>query len=152
MSNIKGTQSRIVMTVICKCLAEYFYETLWVLTPSWNSLISNIIHYKFDVCSLFCYVLLYVHSSFAIILMEKRELVALLFCLPGISWLLCDSSSQCHWFVCSLWLWYFLIILPFFNISQQHVKYNHTLSWSLDVSNNALFVILNNILFVNRRA
>ena len=29
-------------------------------------------------CSMFCYVLLYVHSSFAIILIEKRELVALL--------------------------------------------------------------------------
>ena len=32
-------------------------------------------------------------------------------CLPGVSWLLCDSSSWCHGFVCSLWLWYFLIIL-----------------------------------------
>ena len=29
-------------------------------------------------CSMFCYVLLYVHSSFAILLMVKRELVALL--------------------------------------------------------------------------
>ena len=29
-------------------------------------------------CSLFCYTLLYVHSSIAIILMGKRELVALL--------------------------------------------------------------------------
>ena len=32
-------------------------------------------------------------------------------CLPGVSWLFCGSSSQCHRFVCSLWLWYFLIIL-----------------------------------------
>ena len=30
-------------------------------------------------CSMFCCALLCVHSSFAIILMEKRELVALLF-------------------------------------------------------------------------
>ena len=29
-------------------------------------------------CSMFCYALLYVHSSFAVVLMEKRELVALL--------------------------------------------------------------------------
>ena len=29
-------------------------------------------------CSMFCYMLLYVHSSIAIILMGKRELVALL--------------------------------------------------------------------------
>ena len=35
-------------------------------------------------CSMFCCTLLYVHSSFAIILMEKRELVALL----SLSWFL----------------------------------------------------------------
>ena len=29
-------------------------------------------------CSMFCYLLLYVHSSFAIILMGKKELVVLL--------------------------------------------------------------------------
>ena len=35
-------------------------------------------------CSMFCCTLLYVHSSFAIILMGKRELVALLSkCLPS---------------------------------------------------------------------
>ena len=28
-----------------------------------------------------------------------------------VSWLLCGSYSWCHGFVCSLWLWYFLIIL-----------------------------------------
>ena len=36
-------------------------------------------------CSMFCCTLLYVHSSIAIILMGKRELVALLNCLSGIS-------------------------------------------------------------------
>ena len=35
--------------------------------------------------SMFCCALLYVHSSFAITLMGKRELVALLCCLPGVS-------------------------------------------------------------------
>ena len=34
-----------------------------------------------------------------------------LVCLSGVSWLLRGSSSRCHGFVCSLWLWYFLIIL-----------------------------------------
>ena len=42
-------------------------------------------------CSMFCSTLLYVHSSFAIILMEKRELVALLslssWCLVMVVWL-----------------------------------------------------------------
>ena len=36
-------------------------------------------------------------------------------CLPAVSWLLCGSSSRCHGFVCSLWLWYFLIILTIYN-------------------------------------
>ena len=39
-----------------------------------------------------------------------------LVCLPGVSWLLRGSSSQCHVFVCSLWLWYFLIILTYYYI------------------------------------
>ena len=42
-------------------------------------------------CSMFCCTLLYVHSSFAIILMGKRELVALLslpsWCLVIVVWL-----------------------------------------------------------------
>ena len=36
-------------------------------------------------CSMFCCTLLYVHSSIAIILMGKRELIALLICLPCVS-------------------------------------------------------------------
>ena len=31
--------------------------------------------------------------------------------LPGVWWLLCGSSSLYHGVVCSLWLWYFQIIL-----------------------------------------
>ena len=42
-------------------------------------------------CSMFCVTLLYVHSSIAIILMGKRELVALLnlssWCLMMVEWL-----------------------------------------------------------------
>ena len=37
-----------------------------------------------------------------------------LVCLPGVLWLLCGSSSRCHGFVFSLWLWYILIILTYF--------------------------------------
>ena len=55
----------------------------------------------------FC-LLLYVHSSFAIILMGRRELVAL-FSLS--SWCL---MIFCMALPCSLWLWYFLIILTIF--------------------------------------
>ena len=58
---------------------------------------------RFCNCSMFCCALFYVHSSFAIILMGERERRLLrLVCLPGVSRLLCGSSSRCHEFVCSL--------------------------------------------------
>ena len=37
-----------------------------------------------------------------------------LICLPGVWWWLSGSSSRCHGVVCSLWLWYFLIILTYY--------------------------------------
>ena len=37
-----------------------------------------------------------------------------LICLPGVLWGLSGSSSRCHGVVCSLWLWYFLIILTYY--------------------------------------
>ena len=50
-------------------------------------------------CSMFCCSLLYVHSSIAIILMEKRELVALLnlssWCLVMVEWLILAVPWGC---------------------------------------------------------
>ena len=50
-------------------------------------------------CSMFCCTLLYVHSSFAIILMGKRELVALLsltsWCLVMVVWLFLAVPRVC---------------------------------------------------------
>ena len=40
---------------------------------------------RFCNYSMFCCALLCVHSSYTIVLMGKKELVALLFCLPGVS-------------------------------------------------------------------
>ena len=37
-----------------------------------------------------------------------------LICLSGVSWWLSSFSLRCHGVVCSLWLWYFLIILTYF--------------------------------------
>ena len=42
-------------------------------------------------------------------------------CLPGVSWWLSGSSSRCHGVVCSLWLWYFLIILTYYFCYLQHI-------------------------------
>ena len=53
--------------------------------------------------SMFCCMLCYVHSSFAIILMGKRELVALLslssWCLVMVVWLFLVVPWICLWFV-----------------------------------------------------
>ena len=66
-------------------------------------------------CSMFCCTLLYVHSSIAIILMGKRELVALLnlssMCLVMVERLF---LARCYGVVCGLWLWYFLIIITYY--------------------------------------
>ena len=45
---------------------------------------------------------------------EREIWLLCLVCLSGVSWLLSGSSSWCHGFVCSLWLWYFLIIPTFY--------------------------------------
>ena len=54
-------------------------------------------------CSVFCCTLLYVHSSIAIILMGKRELVALLnlsyWCLVMVEWLFLAVPRGCLRFV-----------------------------------------------------
>ena len=50
-------------------------------------------------CSMFCYTLLYVHSSIAIILMGKREPVALFnlssWCLVVVGWLFLAVPWEC---------------------------------------------------------
>ena len=56
----------------------------------------------FCSCSVFCCVLLCVHSAFAIILFEMEGLVALVSLSSCVSWLVCCSSSRYHGFVCSL--------------------------------------------------
>ena len=72
-------------------------------------------------CSMFCCRLLYVHSSFAIILMRKGELIALLclssWCLVMVVWLFLAEP----WVCLRLWLWYFLIILTYY--FRRKIKY-----------------------------
>ena len=65
-------------------------------------------------CSMFCCALLYVHSCSANILMGKRGLAAFFclssWCLVIVEWLFLTMPQV----VCSLWLWYFLIIITYF--------------------------------------
>ena len=69
------------------------FDVLFIVTPIVG--VSN--------CSMFCCTLLYVHSSFAIILMGIRELVALLslssYLFVIIVWLFLSMTSGCLQFV-----------------------------------------------------
>ena len=65
--------------------------------------------------SWFCYVVLSVLSSFAIILMGKMSSLLYLYCLPDVLWLWVFGgfSSWCLGLVCSVRLRHFLVILTF---------------------------------------
>ena len=75
------------------CLLTFFIDFLLIVTP-----IVRVCN-----CSMFCCMLLYVHSSIAIILMGKRELVALLYlsswCLVMVELLFLAVPWGCLWFV-----------------------------------------------------
>ena len=84
----------------CGSVVMVVVDLLFIVTP-----IVGVCNY-----SMFCCTLLYVHSSFAIILMGKRELVALLglssWCLVIGVWLFLAVPWVC--------LQYFLIILTYY--------------------------------------
>ena len=77
-------------------MRDLLFWIFLLLSESWLLKITKIIFILFNVLltlilSLFCYALFCVHSSFAIVLMGKRELVALLslssWCLVIVVWL-----------------------------------------------------------------
>ena len=61
---------------------------------------------------------------------ESESWLLCLVCLPGVSWLLCGYSSQCHGFVCSLWLWYLLTIFGCHTCEQRWLWRVCTFAWS----------------------
>ena len=76
-----------------KAMVLLFFYLLLIVTPIVG----------FCMSSMFCCVLVYIHSSFAIILMGKRELVTLLslssWCLVIAVWLFLVVSCVCLQFV-----------------------------------------------------
>ena len=74
-------------------------------------------------CSMFCCTLLDVHTSIAIILMEKRELVALLYfsswCLVTVEWLFLAVPWGCLRFVIVVFLDH---TPPLFQIRQHYLQ------------------------------
>ena len=90
----------------------------WLLLPLWDSLIVlcfavGFCYWSMLCCALLC-VLLVLHSS----RWGRKSWLLCFVWLPGVSLLLCGSSSRWHvfdictltCFFCSLWLWYCLII------------------------------------------
>ena len=85
---------------------------------------------------MFCCMLLYVHSSIAIILMGKRELVALLglssWCLVMIEWLFLAVPRGCLRFV--------IVVFPdhthllFFSLSRVYVQNAYDRLWKKHVT------------------
>ena len=75
--------------------------------------------------SLFCYGLLCVHSSFAIILKRMRKLIALLLLSYRYYYKCSVALPQCAGgLVCSIRLWYFLMILTFWDIKEASQRLN----------------------------
>ena len=82
-----------------------------------------------------------------------------LICLPGVSWWLSGSSSRCQWVVCSLWLWYFLIILTYYFLFKRllsvtlvsHFYYTRQLISLVSVSKNSKWVWSGNTTITNCR-
>ena len=84
--------------MLCNSAADFLSKTHRL-----DSLLNVTPVVGFCNCSMFCCALLYVHSSFAIISMGKRELVALL-CLPSrclvtVVWLFLTMPRVCLQFV-----------------------------------------------------
>ena len=84
-------------------------------------------------CSMFCCTLLYVHSSIAIILMGKRELIALLnlssWCLVMVERLFLAVPRGCLQFVIVVFPDHtHLLFFTFCEIKFGHKKYSHPLN------------------------
>ena len=89
----------------------------WLLLPLQDSVI---VLYLVTLCPfLFCDHLI-----------GKRESWLLcLVCHPGVSWFLCGYFSQCHGFVCSLWLIYSLTIIGCHSCEQRWLLRVCTFDW-----------------------
>ena len=92
-------------------------------------------------CSMFCCTLLYVHSSIAIILMGKRDLIALLslssWCLVMVERFFLSVPRGCLWFV--------IVVFP----DHTHLLFlkpgMQTVAWHPNISNR--YITFDNLLF-----
>ena len=93
--------TQVILTAVrSKAVVLLLLTFCLLLLPLWESVI------------VLCFVVRYFMS---ILVLQsswwgRESWLLCLICLPGVSWWLSGSSSRCHGVVCSLWLWYFLII------------------------------------------
>ena len=101
-------------------------------------------------CSMFCYALLYVLFSFAIVLMEKRELVVLLSlsirCLVIVVWLFLAVLWGCLQFVIVVFPDHTYLLFLFADLTSYDMYFKHTKSRTR--SENVKFICFPFILFV----
>ena len=92
----------------------YFRETshMWKLNPPKNFWIYSICCFFWLSCSKTGSIGL--DKQFLSVKLWISSYPSVLTYLPGVLWWLSGSSSRCHGVVCSLWLWYFLIILTYY--------------------------------------
>ena len=102
------------------------------MVPSWaDQLLLQLSMEQIDTCSMFCCMLLYVHSSIAIILTGKREPIALLnlssWCLVMVERLFLAVPRGCLQFV--------IVVFPdhthllFLPIQCRHIEHMHEGVW-----------------------
>ena len=78
----------------------------------------------------------------------RKDWLLCLVCLPGVLWL-CYSSWRCHGFICSLWLWYFLIILTYY-FRGEVVKLCKWGKCATDIVKRSLFSIVTHVFTCTR--
>ena len=89
---------------ICELWSLFFSDSLLIVTPLAGFCNCSILVVPYFIS------ILVLESS----LWGRESGLVCLVCLPGVLWLLCVSSSQCHGFACCLWRWYFLILLTYY--------------------------------------
>ena len=96
---------------------KHFRVYSYILNFSFNfKLVLIPVHKLWESVIVLCFVVRYFMS---ILVLQsswwgRESWLLCLICLPGVSWWLSGSSSRCHGVFCSLWLWYFLIILIYY--------------------------------------
>ena len=115
--NVKNT---VFITFASGCMSRHFLENFFIYSRPLP--VQTNVHFENLQFLAVAYDMIFwiLQSS----LWGRESWLLCLICLPGVSWWLSGSSSRCHWVVCSLWLWYFLIILT----SGRQIKQSNQLS------------------------